>query len=61
VSKTVAPERIREAVESGVHILGENYLQEAQGKIEVLGRGYRGILSAICRRTRQNTPSASLT
>jgi len=39
VSKTVAPERIREAVESGVHILGENYLQEAQGKIEVLGAG----------------------
>jgi hypothetical protein len=39
VSKTVGAEKIREAVEAGAHVLGENYLQEAQKKIEVLGPG----------------------
>ena len=33
VSKTVSPERIQEAVNAGVQILGENYLQEAQEKM----------------------------
>jgi pyridoxal phosphate enzyme (YggS family) len=37
VSKTVGAEKIREAVEAGAQILGENYLQEAQKKIEILG------------------------
>jgi len=37
VSKTVDPERIRQAVEAGVESLGENYVQEAQKKIEDLG------------------------
>ncbi len=37
VSKTVEPARIREAVEAGVSILGENYVQEAQKKIEEIG------------------------
>jgi len=37
VSKTVDPERVRQAVEAGAKILGENYIQEAQKKIEVLG------------------------
>jgi uncharacterized pyridoxal phosphate-containing UPF0001 family protein len=37
VSKTVEPVRIREAVEAGVSILGENYVQEAQRKIEEIG------------------------
>lgn len=36
VSKTVAAERVREAVETGITILGENYIQEARNKIEVL-------------------------
>lgn len=39
VSKTVEPARVREAVEAGVTILGENYIQEARGKIEEVGRG----------------------
>jgi hypothetical protein len=39
VSKTVEPARIKEAVEAGVPILGENYLQEARKKIEEIGRG----------------------
>jgi pyridoxal phosphate enzyme (YggS family) len=39
VSKTVGPERIREAVEAGAKILGENYLQEAQKKMAALGPG----------------------
>jgi pyridoxal phosphate enzyme (YggS family) len=34
VSKTVEPARIIEAIEGGVSILGENYVQEAQKKIE---------------------------
>jgi PLP dependent protein len=38
VSKTVEPARIREAIEAGASILGENYVQEAQRKIEVMGR-----------------------
>ena len=38
VSKTVAPSRIKEAIEAGASILGENYVQEAQRKIEEIGR-----------------------
>jgi PLP dependent protein len=38
VSKTVEPARIREAIEAGATILGENYVQEAQEKIEEIGR-----------------------
>ncbi len=36
VSKTVPVERVRSAVAGGVHILGENYIQEAREKIEAL-------------------------
>jgi pyridoxal phosphate enzyme (YggS family) len=38
VSKTVEAARIKEAIEAGVSILGENYVQEAQKKIEEVGR-----------------------
>jgi pyridoxal phosphate enzyme (YggS family) len=38
VSKTVEPARIQEAVDAGASILGENYVQEAQKKIEAMGR-----------------------
>ncbi len=38
VSKTVEVARISEAIEAGVSILGENYIQEAQKKIEEIGR-----------------------
>jgi pyridoxal phosphate enzyme (YggS family) len=38
VSKTVEIDRIKEAIEAGASILGENYVQEAQKKIEVLGK-----------------------
>ena len=37
VSKTVDAEHVRQAIEAGAKILGENYVQEAQKKIEVLG------------------------
>ena len=37
VSKTVPVELIREAVAAGQRLFGENYLQEARGKIEALG------------------------
>ncbi len=39
VTKTVAAERIREARAEGIQAFGENYVQEAQGKIEALGPG----------------------
>jgi pyridoxal phosphate enzyme (YggS family) len=38
VSKTVEPERIRQAVAAGVEALGENRVQEAREKIQALGR-----------------------
>ncbi len=38
VSKTVEVARIKEAIEAGVTILGENYIQEAQKKIEEIGK-----------------------
>jgi len=38
VSKTVEEARIKEAIGAGVSILGENYIQEAQKKIEEIGR-----------------------
>ncbi len=37
VSKTVEPARVEEAIKAGVKILGENYVQEAQKKIEAIG------------------------
>jgi pyridoxal phosphate enzyme (YggS family) len=36
VSKTVAPDAVREALEAGVTILGENYVQEAREKFKAL-------------------------
>ncbi|HPC03293.1 MAG TPA: YggS family pyridoxal phosphate-dependent enzyme [Syntrophales bacterium] len=38
VTKTVDDVRIREAVDAGVDILGENYVQEAKRKIASMGR-----------------------
>ncbi|MEW6264654.1 MAG: YggS family pyridoxal phosphate-dependent enzyme [Thermodesulfobacteriota bacterium] len=38
VSKTVPLEVVRSGIEAGLTILGENYVQEAQEKIETLGR-----------------------
>jgi len=38
VSKTVDLERIRAAIATGQDLFGENYLQEAKAKIDVLGR-----------------------
>ncbi|MCX7816911.1 MAG: YggS family pyridoxal phosphate-dependent enzyme [Syntrophales bacterium] len=39
VTKTVDVEKIKVAIEMGVDIIGENYVQEARRKIEVLGKG----------------------
>ena len=36
VSKTVPADRVREAIDAGVSILGENYVQEAREKINAL-------------------------
>jgi len=37
ITKTVDIGMIREAIEAGVRVFGENYLQEARGKIEAIG------------------------
>jgi len=37
VSKTISANRIREAIKAGVTTLGENYVQEARNKFNVLG------------------------
>ncbi len=41
VTKTVGVDRIREAIDAGASILGENYVQEAGDKIEEIGRPVR--------------------
>ena len=41
VSKTVSAEPIKQAIEAGVTILGENYIQEARKKIGELGKAVR--------------------
>ena len=41
VSKTVDTERIKQAIEAGATILGENYIQEARNKIKEIGQGAR--------------------
>lgn len=38
VSKTVEPDRIRMALQAGITLLGENYVQEAREKIPAVGR-----------------------
>jgi PLP dependent protein len=38
VTKTVSDERILAAIEAGIDILGENYVQEAKRKIELMGK-----------------------
>ena len=37
VSKTVEPDRIRQALDAGITLLGENYVQEAREKIPAVG------------------------
>jgi hypothetical protein len=39
VTKTVGTSRVVEAIEAGVGDIGENYVQEAKGKIEAIGPG----------------------
>jgi len=39
VTKTVDASRVIEAIEAGVGDIGENYVQEAKGKIEAVGPG----------------------
>lgn len=41
VSKTVSADQVREAMDCGQTLFGENYLQEAQEKILQLGQGVR--------------------
>jgi len=40
-AKSRTPEQIREAVEAGVKLVGENYVQEAAGAFAVLGRSVK--------------------
>jgi len=41
VSKTVDIEKLKQAIEAGATILGENYVQEARNKIKEMGQGVR--------------------
>ncbi|HPD56439.1 MAG TPA: YggS family pyridoxal phosphate-dependent enzyme [Smithellaceae bacterium] len=41
VTKTVSPERAREAINAGIDLFGENYVQEAKGKIAALGKNVK--------------------
>ena len=41
VTKTMPVERIQEAIDAGQRVFGENRVQEAQSKVEALGRGVR--------------------
>ena len=43
VTKTVDDDRIREALAAGIRLIGENYVQEAQRKIPLLGEGWNSI------------------
>jgi len=36
VSKTVSAANVKEAIDAGIHLLGENYIQEAREKIDAL-------------------------
>ncbi|OPY12672.1 MAG: hypothetical protein A4E67_00051 [Syntrophaceae bacterium PtaB.Bin038] len=38
VTKTVGDDRIRQAIAAGIDIIGENYVQEARRKIELMGK-----------------------
>ncbi len=38
VTKTLPADRVREAIEAGHQVFGENYVQEAQPKVEAFGR-----------------------
>lgn len=38
VTKTVSDDRILQAIEAGIDIIGENYVQEARRKIELMGK-----------------------
>lgn len=38
VTKTVGDDRIMQAIEAGIDIIGENYVQEARRKIELMGK-----------------------
>ncbi|MCD6407922.1 YggS family pyridoxal phosphate-dependent enzyme [bacterium] len=37
-TKTRTPEEVLEAIEGGIEIVGENYVQEAEGKFKVIGK-----------------------
>ena len=39
VTKTVDAPRVDEAIQAGIRDIGENYIQEAKGKIEMIGPG----------------------
>jgi PLP dependent protein len=54
VSKTVSPEHIREALGAGVEDLGENRVQEAEGKVPLLPPGVRWHLVGQLQRNKIN-------
>jgi len=62
VSKTFPAAAVREAIAAGVSDIGENYIQEARDKFEVLrATPVRWHFIGTCRRTRPNRPSGCST
>ncbi len=55
VSKTVETSKIKEAIDAGLTIFGENRIQEAQKKKPNCPHQFNGIWLAICNLTRLNT------
>jgi PLP dependent protein len=61
VTKTVAVDRIREAMQAGLTHFGENYLQEAEEKIKSLGQGNWHFIGHLqSRKARQAVPLFSM-
>ena len=56
VSKTHPVEIVLNAIEAGIHIFGENYVQELRDKHNILkiiqSNNLNGIISDICKRTK---------
>jgi len=61
VSKTVEPRRILKALEAGILLLGENYVQEAREKIPAVGRGAEWHMIGHLQTNRLNMSSISST
>ena len=59
VTKNHDVEAMREAIDAGATDIGENRIQEAKSKFDILDRDVTCISSATCRPTRRSRPSST--